>query len=78
MRTRKNLEILNRLTETYIVQRRMLERGDDEPSRVHIETFILNQYDRLRAERSEVGAKSLIITATPGHYKPQPTLSRCN
>ena len=56
--TTKNLEILNRLTEEYAIKRRVLDGGDDEPTRAHIEKVILNQYDRLRAERSEVGAKA--------------------
>ena len=55
----------------------MLEGGDDGPTRVQIETFILNQYDRLQAERSEAGAKALVVTATPGYYKPRLTLSKC-
>ena len=51
MRTTKKLEIGNRLTEEYAIERRMLEGGDDEPTRAHIEKVILNQYGRLRAER---------------------------
>ena len=48
----------------------MLEGGGDEPTRTHIEKAILYQYDRLRAEKSEAGAKALAVAATPGHNKP--------
>ena len=41
MRTTKNLEILNRLTEEYAIKWRMLEGGNDEPTRAHIEKVIL-------------------------------------
>ena len=72
----KNLAILNGLTQEYAVERRMRERGDDEPTQAHIEKVILNQYERLRAETSEASAKSLAIAARPGHYKPQPAPSK--
>ena len=51
----------------------MLEGVEDKSTRAHIEKVILNQYDRLRAENSEAGAKALAVVATPGHYKSQPT-----
>ena len=54
----KNLAILSGLTQGYAVERRMLEGGDDEPTRAHIEKGILNQYERLLAGRSEAGAKA--------------------
>ena len=76
MRTTKNLETLNRLTEEYAIKRRMLEGGHDEPTRAHIDEVILNQYDRLRAERSEVGAEALGVAATPGNHKSQPAPSK--
>lgn len=50
----------------------MLEGRDSEPIREHIENVILNQYDRLRFEKSDVGAKTLVTVATSGHNKPQP------
>ena len=75
-RTTKNLEFLNRLTEEYAIKRRMLDGGDDEPTRAHIEKAILTQYDRLRAERSEEGAKALGVAATPGNHKSQSAPSK--
>lgn len=66
----KNLVILNGLTQEYAVERRMLEEGDDEPTRVHIEKVINNLYDRLQEGRSKAGVKVLAVTATPGQYKP--------
>ena len=63
----KNLTILNGLAQEYAVERRILEEGDDEPTRVHIEKVILNQYDRLQA---------LAVAATPGHHKSQPAPSK--
>ena len=54
----------------------MLEERYDELTRAHIEKVILNQYERMRAEASEAGAKALVVTATPGYHKPQVTLLR--
>ena len=54
----------------------MLEGGDDEPTRAYIENVILYQYDRLRAETSEAGAKELAVAATVGHHKPPPAPSK--
>ena len=54
----------------------MLEGGDDEPTRAHIEKTILTQYDRLQAERSKVGAKALGVAATPRNHKSQPAPSK--
>ena len=72
----KKLAILNGHTQEYAVERRILEEGDNEPIRVHIEKVILNQYGRLRAEKSKAGAKALAVMATPGHHKSQPAPSK--
>ena len=66
----KNLAILNGLTQEHAVERRMLEGVDDEPTRAYYEKVVLNQCDRLRAEKSEAGAKGLAVAATPGHHEP--------
>ena len=50
----------------------MLEGGDDELTRAHIQTVILNQYDRLGAEMSEASAKALTVAATPDTTSPSP------
>lgn len=68
-----NLVVLNGLVEEYTVEQRMLQRRDSEPTREHIEKVILNQYDGLRSDKSEAGAKALEATAIVGHNKPQPT-----
>ena len=39
----KNLATLNGRTQGYAVERRMLEEGNDKPTRAHIEKVILNQ-----------------------------------
>ncbi|CAN0344859.1 unnamed protein product, partial [Ascophyllum nodosum] len=62
----KDLAILNWLTQEYAVERRILEEGDHEPTRVHTEKVILNQYGRLQAEKSKAGAKALAVVAAPG------------
>ena len=72
----ENLVILNGLTQDYAVERRMLGGGDGEPTREHIEKVILKQYDRLRSEKSDAGAKALVAATTPGHNKPQPAPSK--
>ena len=65
----KNLAILNGLTPEYIIQRQMLEGGDVEPTRAHIEKVTTNQYDRLREDKSKAGVKALAVTARPGQNK---------
>lgn len=70
-----NLVISNGITEEYAVERRMVEGRDSEPTREHIDKVILNQYDRLRSETSEVDAKGL-VAEIPGHNKPQPADSK--
>ena len=72
----KNLMTLNGLNQEYAVGRRMREGGEDGSTRVHFERVILNQYERLRAENSEAGAKALAVAETPGHHKPQPAPSK--
>ena len=54
----------------------MLEGGDDEPTRAHIQKIILTQYDRLQADRSKLGAKALGVAATPGNHMSQPAPSK--
>ena len=57
----------------------MLKGGGDGPTRAYIEKVILSQYDRLRAEMSETGAKALAVMATSGtlgHQKLQPAPSK--
>ena len=71
----KNPAILNGLTQEYVIEQRMLEGGDDEPTRAHIDKVILNQYERLKAEKSEAGMKTLAVVVTPVHHKPQPAPS---
>ena len=61
----KNLGVLNGLPHKYAVGRRMLEGRNDEPTRAHVEKVTLNQYDRLRAEKSKAGAKALAVAAAP-------------
>ena len=73
----KNLAILNGRTQEYAVERRMLEEGNDERTRAHIEKVVLNQYERLRAEKSVPWAKGLAVAATSGHHKPQPAPLKC-
>ena len=70
----KNLGVLNGLPQEYAVGRRMLEGRNDEPTRAHIEKVTLNQYDRLRAEKSKAGAKALAVAAAPGYHEPQSVL----
>ena len=54
----------------------MMEGGDDEPTRAHIENVILSHCDLLRAEKYEAGAKALAVAATPERHKPQSAPSK--
>lgn len=71
-----SLAILNGLNQEYAAESRILEGGDDDHKRAPIEQVILNQYERLRAEKSEARAKALAVVATPGHQNPQPAPSK--
>lgn len=57
----KHLAIVSGLRQVHEARQRMLERGDDELTRKHIEKFIINQCERLQEEKSEGGATALAV-----------------
>ena len=74
----KNLAILNGLPQDYAVERLLVKGGDDEPTWAHIENVVLNQYDRLQAEKFETGTKALAVVGMPEYHKPQPAPLKSN
>lgn len=58
----KLLAIMSGLAKESEVEQRILQGGNDELTRAHIDKVINNHYERMEGEQSEVGAIALAVT----------------